>query len=404
MRVISDSIKAQMERSSWIRRMFECGLELKQRIGADHVCDFSLGNPDIPPPERTRMALEALADDVVRPLGLGYCPNAGLTIFREALAARLAREQQVAMAPGQVVATCGAAGALTAFFRATLDPGDEVICPAPYFVEYGAYCGHFGGVLKPVPAVPPAFHPDLDAIEAAVTERTRVILINSPNNPTGCVYARETLACLGRLMDRINAARGRPVFLVSDEPYRFLAYDGVETPPILPLTVFSVVIGSFSKSLSLAGERVGYLAVHPSLPDGDLLINAVTMTNRTLGFVNAPLLGQRLALALLDESVDLAIYDRRRLAMARVLREAGIRFTLPQGAFYFFPEAPGGDDPAFVRALLARHVLAVPGSGFGFPGYFRLSFCVDEAVIARAADGFQQAVAETRAGAEGKQE
>jgi aspartate aminotransferase len=296
------------------------------------------------------------------------------------------------MKPGHVVVTCGAAGALTAFFRAVLDPGDEVVCPAPYFVEYGAYCGHFGGVLKPVPAAPPDFQPDLAAMEAAVGERTRVILINSPNNPTGCVYSEETLARLGRLVGRMNAGRARALFLVSDEPYRFLTYDGAAVPPVLPVTPFSLVLGSFSKSLSLAGERVGYLAANPKMPDVDVLINAVTMTNRTLGFVNAPVLGQRLAMALLTEGVDLAVYDRRRRAMAHVLAEAGIRFAMPKGAFYFFAEAPGGDDQAFVRALLAQNVLAVPGSGFGFPGYFRLSFSVDEAVIMKAADGFKAAV------------
>lgn len=392
MQMIASGIQCQLASASWIRRMFETGLELKMRFGAENVYDFSLGNPDIPPPEKAREALIALADAAVKPLGLGYCPNAGLPAFREALAAFLTRQQRMAVKPGHVVVTCGAAGALTAFFRAVLEPGDEVVCPAPYFVEYGAYCGHFGGVLKPVPAVPPDFQPDLAALEAAVGERTRVILINSPNNPTGCVYSEETLARLGRLADRMNAGRARALFLVSDEPYRFLTYDGATVPPVLPVTPFSLVLGSFSKSLSLAGERVGYLAANPDMPDVDVLINAVTMTNRTLGFVNAPVLGQRLAMALLTEGVDLAVYDRRRQAMAHVLAEAGIRFAMPKGAFYFFAEAPGGDDQAFVRALLAQNVLAVPGSGFGFPGYFRLSFSVDEAVIMKAAEGFKAAV------------
>ena len=183
---------------------------------------------------------------------------------------------------------------------------------------------------------------------------------------------------------------------MSDEPYRFLAYDGAVVPPILPISPFTLVLGSFSKSLSLAGERIGYLVANPAMPDVELLVNAVTMTNRTLGFVNAPVIGQRLAMALLDEGVDLAVYDRRRKAMAAVLNAAGIRFAMPKGAFYFFAEAPGGDDQAFVRALLAQNVLAVPGSGFGFPGYFRLSFSVDEAVIAKSANGFKAAVEKIR--------
>ncbi|MDX9866647.1 MAG: pyridoxal phosphate-dependent aminotransferase [Kiritimatiellia bacterium] len=393
MQVIAKAVQEQMGGASWIRKMFEKGAELKKTFGDERVCDFSLGNPDVPPPARARDVLCALADQAVRPLGLGYCPNAGLPAFREALADFLARQQGVPMRADQVVVTCGAAGALTSFFRAVLEPGDEVMCPAPYFVEYGAYCGHFGGVLRPVPALPPDFQPDVAAIEAAVTERTRVLLLNSPNNPTGCVYARETLERLGALVDRVNAARERPLFLVSDEPYRFFAYDGVTVPPVLPLSPFSLVLGSFSKSLSLAGERIGYLAANPAMPQVGTLMGAVTMTNRTLGFVNAPVLGQRLAMALLEEGVNLEVYDRRRQAMAAVLAQAGIRFAMPRGAFYFFPEAPGGDDLAFVRRLLERNVLAVPGRGFGFPGYFRLSFCVEEAVIARSAEGFQAAVA-----------
>ena len=396
MKMVSAEIQNQMASASWIRRMFEKGLELKKQYGAENVYDFSLGNPDIPPPAHVRDVLVALAESAAQPLGLGYCPNAGLPAFREALAAFLTRQQRVAVKGEHVVVTCGAAGALTSFFRAVLEPGDEVLCPAPYFVEYGAYCGHFGGVLKPVPATLPDFQPDLEAMEAAVTDRTRVLIINSPNTPTGCIYSEATLQRLGRLVDRANASRERALFLVSDEPYRFLAYDGAAVPPVMPVSPFTLVLGSFSKSLSLAGERVGYLAANPAMPDVALLMNAVTMTNRTLGFVNAPILGQRVALALLNEGVDLAVYDRRRRAMAKVLTDAGIRFSMPQGAFYFFPEAPGGDDQAFVRALLAQNVLAVPGAGFGFPGYFRLSFSVDEAVIAKSAPGFKAAVESLR--------
>jgi len=393
MQLISSEIQSQMAGSSWIRRMFEKGIELKKQFGAENVFDFSLGNPDIPPPSCAADALHGLAERVARPFGMGYCPNSGLPEFREALAAYLSVQQQVTVQAAQVVVTCGAAGALTSFFRAVLEPGDEVLCPAPYFVEYGSYCGHFGGVLKAIPSLPPDFQPDIAAIEAAVTERTRVLLINSPNNPTGCVYSQRTLAALAELVNRVNATRERPLYLLSDEPYRFLAYDGAVVPPILPLSPFALVLGSFSKNLSMAGERVGYLVASPAMPNVATLINAVTLTNRTLGFVNAPVLGQRLAMALLNESVDISVYARRREAMARVLREAGLRFALPQGAFYFFPEAPGGDDQAFIQALLAQNVLAVPGSGFGLSGYFRLSFSVEDAVIERSAAGFKAAVA-----------
>ncbi|MDD2598448.1 MAG: pyridoxal phosphate-dependent aminotransferase [Kiritimatiellae bacterium] len=393
MRMISENIQAQMEKSSWIRKMFEKGAELKQKFGAESVFDFSLGNPDIPPPANTREILIELAGQLSQSLGMGYCPNAGLPVFRAALAEMLSKEQQAELQAAHVVVTCGAAGALTAFFRAVLEPGDEVITPAPYFVEYGAYCAHFGGLLRPVPSIAPAFQLDLEAIKGAVCEKTRVVLINSPNNPTGCIYSKEILQELGAWITKINGGRERPVYLVSDEPYRFLAYDGVEVPPVLPLTPFALVLGSFSKKLSIPGERVGYLVANPQMPDVRTLINAVTLTNRTLGFVNAPVIGQRMALQMLDAGVDIGIYQRRRDAMAAVLRGAGINFSMPAGAFYFFPEAPGGDDVQFVSALLQRNILAVPGTGFGYPGYFRLSFSVQEDVIQRSAPAFKEAVA-----------
>ena len=396
MQVVNPQIRQEMQDASWIRRMFETGLELKQRIGADRVFDFSLGNPDVPPPPGAADALRKLAERAVRPGGLGYCPNAGLPSVRAALARKIAREQQVPVEGRHVVVTCGAAGGLVSLFRAVLEAGDEVVCPAPYFVEYGAYAGHFGGVLRPVPARPPAFDLDVPALEAAIGPRTRVVVVNTPNNPAGAIYDAGQVRALGEMLARKNAGRERPIFLVSDEPYRALAYDGATVPPVLPVSPFAIVVGSFSKSLSLAGERVGYLAPNPAMPEVQLLLDAVTMTNRTLGFVNAPILGQLLVEALVDASVDVAIYDRRRQAMAAALRGAGIEFAMPRGAFYFFPKAPGGDDLRFVDLLLAENVLAVPGRGFGFPGHFRLTFCVDEDVIARSGPAFARAAAKAR--------
>lgn len=392
MQSVTNEIKSSMASSSWIRKMFEKGLELKRQFGEEAVCDFSLGNPDVPPPAATRDALMRIADEAVRPLGLGYCPNAGIPAVRDAIAAYLSKQQGVAVTGKDVVMTVGAAGALVAFFRAVIEPGDEVITPAPYFVEYGAYCGHFGGVLKPVPSLPPTFRPDLDAIAAAITPKTRAIIVNSPNNPTGCIYSEGDLKALAALVDKANETRERPLFLLGDEPYRAFAYDGAVVPPLLPLTRFACVLGSFSKTLSLAGERIGYFLAHPDMPDQASLVAAVTLTNRTLGFVNAPVIGQRLAAALLDETVDLGIYDRRRKLMAKVLADAGIEFEMPKGAFYFFAKSPVPDDARFVDALLAERILVVPGRGFGFAGYVRLSCSVDEAIIARSADGFKRAM------------
>ena len=392
MQTVTTQIKNSMASSSWIRKMFEKGLELKKEFGEEAVCDFSLGNPDVPPPAATKAALEKLASDAVKPLGLGYCPNAGIPSVRAVMAEALSRQQETSVEAKDVVMTVGAAGALVSFFRAVIEPGDEVITPAPYFVEYGAYCGHFGGVLKPVPSIPPTFRPDVAAIEHAITPKTRAIIVNSPNNPTGCIYSTEDLRAIAAIVDKVNETRERPLFLLSDEPYRAFAYDGAKVPAMLPLLKFACVLGSFSKTLSLAGERIGYFVANPAMPDQASLVAAVTLTNRTLGFVNAPVIGQRLAAALINETVDLEIYDRRRKLMAKVLADAGVEFEMPKGAFYFFVKSPVPDDSVFVDALLKEKILVVPGKGFGFGGYVRLSCSVDEKIIQRSAAGFKRAM------------
>jgi len=398
MQVISPDIGETLKNASWIRRMFEAGMELKQKYGADQVCDFSLGNPDLPPVPEVARALKDLADKVNQPLSLGYMPNAGLPSVRQRLADYLAQEQQVPLTSQHVVVTCGAAGALNVLFRTILERGDDVLCPAPYFPEYTSYVGNFGGRLMPVPSKPSTFELDTAAIDAAITDKTRAVLIDSPNNPTGVLYDQASLESLAAVLTRASARYGRPVFLVSDEPYRFLTYDDTSVPPVLPLYPFSAVIGSFSKSLSLAGERIGYMAISPSMPDGDQLLAGLILCNRILGYVNAPVIGQRLVEAALGATVDVAIYKGRRNVMAGILRDADIEFILPRGAFYFFPKVPGqADDLQFCQLLLEERVLAVPGRGFGLPGYFRLTYCMDEAVILRAAKGLKQAAQRARA-------
>jgi len=392
MKLLSSAVEASLVRSSWIRRMFEAGIELKRQHGEDLVFDFSLGNPDLPSPKGVATVLREIADRAETPLAFGYCPNAGLPAVRAKLAQVLSREQNSSVGAGHIVMTVGAAGGLNSFFRAVLDPGEEVVCPSPFFVEYGAYVDQAGGKLVPVPMPEPAFGLDVEALAAAITPRTRTVLINTPNNPTGAVYGAAELSALGALLAKVNADRERPVYLLSDEPYRLLCYDGVEVPPVLPLSTFSVVVGSYSKSLSLAGERVGYLLVNPAMPEGEKLAAALTLTTRTLGFVNAPVIGQQLVGALCGEGVDVGVYERRRAAMAQVLEQAGLVFAMPRGAFYFFVQAPGGDDEAFVRHLQSENILAVPGRGFGFPGYFRMTFCMDERVIRNSAAAFQRAM------------
>ncbi len=395
--ILSSQVEGYLSKASWIRRMFEAGIELKKKFGPENVYDFSLGNPDLAPPAVVAEGLRELADDAGKPFAFGYMPNAGYPQVRERLAEVVSAEQEVRVGADRVVVTCGAAGGINALFRAVLEPGDEVLCPAPYFVEYGFYVENFRGVLKPVPSTALTFALDLKAIAGAITARTRCVLINSPNNPTGRIYTREELGQLAAMLRAASAKTGRPILLVSDEPYRFLAYDGARVPAIFPLYEHSVVVSSFSKNLALAGERVGYVAVNPAMPEGELLMAGVILTNRILGFVNAPAVGQKLLARALGHEVDSSVYARRRDAMAEVLREAGFEFSPPQGAFYFFPRIPtGSDDTAFVNTLMDEQILAVPGSGFGYPGYFRLAFCVDEAVIRGAAPGFARAVAKAR--------
>lgn len=393
MQTITEEIKKSIVSSSWIRKMFEKGIELKKKFGNDAVCDFSLGNPDVPPPQIVKDVLIDIANESVMPLGLGYCPNAGIASVREAMAQYLSEQQETNLEGKDVIMTVGAAGAIVSFFRAVLDRGDEIITPAPYFVEYGAYAGHFGGVLKTVPSIEPSFDLDIEGIAKAITPRTRAIIINSPNNPTGAIYSKDSLEKLAQIVEKENSNRERTLFLLFDEPYRAFAYDGVKVPAALPLSKYSCILGSFSKTLSLAGERIGYFVAHPEMPDQASLMAAVSITNRTLGYVNAPVIGQKLVQRLLGETVDLAIYDSRRKLMAKVLNDAGIEFSMPKGAFYFFVKSPAEDDAVFVDALLEENILAVPGKGFGYPGYIRLSCSVDEAIIQRSAEGFKRAVA-----------
>ena len=394
MSIISQQVSGYLERSSWIRRMFEAGIQLKAEFGEDAVCDFSLGNPDLPPPPAVGEALRELAGTVGKAYSLGYMPNGGFMWARELLAEYITREQKLAVSAKDVVLTCGAAGAINALFRSTLDPGDEVIAIAPYFVEYGFYAENHGGVLRTVRSKADTFALDVQAIEAAIGPKTRAVIINSPNNPTGVIYSQAELQALAEVLLRAMHTHKRPILLVSDEPYRFLAFDGAVVPPVLPLYPYTVLIGSFSKNLSLAGERLGYLALSPLMDakERETLAASVIMANRILGFVNPPVIGQHIMAKALNTPVDAGIYAARRDTMAKVLRDAGYEFSMPRGAFYFFPKAPGGDDVAFVQRLLHEKILGVPGSGFAGPGHFRLTFCTDEKVILRAAEGFKRAI------------
>ncbi|MBO7328872.1 MAG: pyridoxal phosphate-dependent aminotransferase [Lentisphaeria bacterium] len=392
MQLLSDEVKGFLGNSSMIRRMFEAGIELKRTYGEDKVYDFSLGNPDLPPPPEIKAAMMEIAAESDQPFAFGYMPNAGENTARKALAELVSAEQSCTVPPENIIVTCGAAGGINAFFRATLTPGDEVLCIAPYFVEYGFYAGNFGGILKPV-AANEDFSLNIDRIAEALTEKTRAIILNSPNNPTGKIYCKEELDAVAELLTAARKKFGRMIYIVSDEPYRFLNYDDQEVPSMFNVYDGTVVIGSFSKTLSLPGERIGYIAVNPALENASELLGGLTLTNRTLGFVNAPVVAQKLIARCSNARIDLDVYRRRRNLMAEVLTKAGIEFIMPSGAFYFFPKSPTADEKIFVDALLKERILAVPGRGFGLPGYFRLAFCVPESTIANSAESFARAVA-----------
>ncbi len=387
---IAAHIKDSLEASSWIRRMFEAGAALKARHGADKVFDFSLGNPNLPPPAGFHQVLSEVAGDTS--LDHSYMPNSGYADTRRAVAAQVSAEQRTGLSENEVIMTCGAAGGLNVILKALLNPGETVVVPAPYFVEYGFYAENHGGRLKTAPCRPD-FDLDLPALAGAITPETRAVIINSPNNPTGAVYPESTLAGLGRLLTEKSREYDRTIYLVADEPYRNITHDGITVPPVFPAYADSLVVTSYSKDLSLPGERIGFIAVNSAAEGQEELLAAMTFANRVLGFVNAPALMQRVIAQIQGSRVDVEAYTRKRDLLCGILETCGYDFVKPAGAFYLFPRSPLPDDVAFVGKLQESLILAVPGSGFGAPGYFRLSYCVDDATITGAAEGFAAALA-----------
>ncbi len=387
------TIAAKMEsfltRASWIRKMFEEGARLKAQHGPEKVFDFSLGNPNLPPPDKFREVLR----DTVDSCGLGdhcYMPNTGYPLVCQAVADYIAKEQHVPLTAADVLMTCGAAGGLNVILKTILDPADEVITPAPFFVEYRFYVDNHGGTLITVPTRPD-FQLDIPAMAAAITPKTKAVLINSPNNPTGQVYSADSLAELSRMLTEKSRALGRTIYLIADEPYRKIIYDGIQVPSVFREYSDSIIVTSYSKDISIPGERLGYVAVHPNAVHKKNLLAGLALANRILGFVNAPALMQRVVSALQGMSVDISEYARKRDLLCNGLADIGYEFTKPAGAFYLFPKSPLADDVQFVRLLQEELVLTVPGSGFGGPGHFRIAYCVDEKTIVNAMPGFRRA-------------
>lgn len=386
--IVSDVMRQSIEGSSWIRRMFEEGARLKAQVGAENVFDLSLGNPLLEPPEGFKAALRALIDDPA-PGRHRYIPNAGLPETRAFVAEELRAATGLAYTGEQIVMTVGAAGGLNIALKALLNPGDEVLVPAPYFPEYDFYVANHGGRLLTV-ATTAEFQLDPAAFEQLLSPRTRAVLLNSPNNPTGVIYPAASLRALAAWLENASARIGRPIFLLSDEPYRHLAFDGTPVPWLPPLYAHTLVITSHSKDLGLAGERIGYVAVSPQAAEAPLLMDALVLANRILGFVNAPALFQRALPLLKGKRVDAGYYERLRDRMVPPLRAMGYQVVNPQGAFYVFPRTPIADDVAFVRACQQERLLIVPGSGFAGPGHFRASLAVAPPVIDRALPVFEK--------------
>lgn len=380
---IAAKIQACLERASWIRKMFEQGAALRQQYGADRVFDFTLGNPTVEPPAAFHRRLLQLAQHPEAGMHR-YMNNAGYEETRAAVAAELRARSRAPVQAAQVVMTCGAGGALNATLKTLLNPGEEVLILAPYFVEYKFYVDNHGGVTRDVPTLPDSFQLDLAAIEAAIGPQTRALILNSPNNPTGVVYPRADLERLGTLLARKERELGHAITVISDEPYARIAFDGVEVPCIFDCVRNSVICTSHSKDLALPGERIGYLAANPAMDEVEEFMAGAVFCNRVLGYVNAPALMQRLVAGLQQASVDVAAYQSKRDLLYGKLTELGFDCVKPQGAFYLFPRSPLADDVAFVRQALDHLILLVPGSGFGMPGYFRIAYCLDEELIRRS--------------------
>ncbi len=385
---MSERVRKSMEAGSWIRRMFEEGITLKQQYGEENVYDLSLGNPIMEPPPEFRQELRKLAENPL-PGMHRYMENAGYAETREAVARQLSLESDTALTRDDIVMTMSAGGALNIILKTLLSPDDEVIIFAPYFPEFINYIENHYGVARVVPT-DDRFIPRLDALEAAINPRTRVVLVNSPSNPSGAVYDTDFFKQLGELLERKNRELNTRISLINDEAYRKLVYDGLKSPLIWPYYRESIMVASYSKDLGIPGERIGYLAVHPDMDQREELVAGFIHCNRILGFVNAPALMQRLIRPLQAVTIPIIEYQQKRDFLFEQLTGMGYSLHKPQGTFYMFPRSPLEDEVAFIEELRQFRVLTVPGRSFGTPGYFRISFCTDDRTLEGSLDGFRK--------------
>lgn len=388
--MIAKDMIQYVEGSSVIRAMFEEGKKMAERYGAENVYDYSLGNPSVQPPVKVRQSIEQVLSEENPTKVHGYMNNSGFEDVRQAVADSLNQRFATNYNQSNLLMTVGAAGGLNVILKTLLDEGDEVLVPAPYFGEYNNYVANYKGRVVVVPPDEETFYPNLIKLEEQITEKTKAVIVNNPNNPTGVVYSKECIEKLAEILHKASEKRGEAIYLIADEPYRELVYDGAEVPWLPNYYAHTIVGYSYSKSLSLPGERIGYLVIPDEAEDADNIKAAANVANRILGFVNAPSLMQRALLHCVDTEVDIRPYDKNRQLLYSQLTEYGFHCIKPQGAFYLFMEVPGSDEAAFVQKAKEYHLLLVPGTTFAGPGYVRISYCVDYDMIVRSLPAFEK--------------
>jgi len=388
--MIAEKMQNMVKGSSAIRAMFEEGKRLAKIYGAENVFDFSLGNPNVPAPDAVREAMIEILNEEDPVVLHGYTSNAGYEDVRQAVAESLNERFETAFEGKNIIMTVGAAGGLNVALKTLLNPGDEVITFAPYFGEYRSYVANFDGVLVAVSPNTENFQPKLDEFAEKITAKTKAVIVNTPNNPTGVVYSEETIQKMAAIMEAKQKEFGTDIYLISDEPYRELAYDGVEVPYLTKYYANTIVGYSFSKSLSLPGERIGYLVIPDEAADSEDLIAAASVATRILGFVNAPTLQQKMVVRCLKEKTDISYYDRNRETLYNGLQECGFTCIKPEGAFYLFVKSPIEDEKVFCETAKKYNLLIVPGSSFGCPGYVRMAYCVSYEKIVNSLPKFKE--------------
>lgn len=394
--MISEKMKPLMENNSAIRTMFEEGAKMRAKYGRENVFDFSLGNPDAPTPPEVNKAIKDIVDEESDLILHGYMSNAGFEDVRQTIAEHINKTQGTNFSAKNILMTVGAASGLNVALKTILNPGEEVVIFKPYFLEYNWYVSNFDGVVVQAETDKTTFQPDLAAFEACITNKTRVVLVNSPHNPTGVVYSEETIQGIAAILEKKQKELGRTIFIIADEPYRELAYDGIQVPYVAKYYANTIVAYSYSKSLSLPGERIGYLVIPDELEESELVFDTASNANRIIGCVNAPSLQQKVIARCVDAKVDLDYYDKNRKALYEGLTECGFSCVMPQGAFYLFVKSPVENEEEFCQAAKKYNILMVPGSAFAGPGYVRLAYCVSYETIVNSMPGFKKLAAEYR--------